>query len=312
MRVCISVQGTKGNDNAQNIPKNTSVGALVGAILCEKEFCIHIQPCERFCFQPLLPQVDKAFRREFSSRAELWGDAQAVYRDRGPHLDGPGWRAAGASLPPRTPLELLGKSPEVGRGAGREMGFVMNLIVPLWLAVGVAVSWTPLELLGKCPEVPWEVGCWGMICTLQARLQHSANTFSEKHHFCRLFQPQGVALAAALEAPGPQPPAASGALSRSVSLAASPSEYRYQHGNRLRTPPRTLGLLPSRACAVPAASRMQHLLTTATLLPVYFSTQVLHTFRSAATDNRAHAIPHEPVFLTWHTRPSSPQVGSRA
>ncbi|EFJ48324.1 hypothetical protein VOLCADRAFT_104805 [Volvox carteri f. nagariensis] len=79
-------------------------------------------------------QVDKAFRREFSSRPELWDDAQKVYRTRSHLLHGsastgslgatvPGAAATAgpsptpgfvttARLPSKTALELLGKSPE--------------------------------------------------------------------------------------------------------------------------------------------------------------------------------------------------------
>ncbi|GIL90860.1 hypothetical protein Vretifemale_18579 [Volvox reticuliferus] len=78
-------------------------------------------------------QVDKAFRREFSSRPELWDDAQKVYRARAHLLQatssagslgaaaGAGGGGAGgggggpvttARLPRKSALELLGKSPE--------------------------------------------------------------------------------------------------------------------------------------------------------------------------------------------------------
>ncbi|KAG2484149.1 hypothetical protein HYH03_017030 [Edaphochlamys debaryana] len=77
-------------------------------------------------------QVDKAFRREFSSRPELWDDAQKVYRDRtfllasgsstdsAPAANGasptgnghPPGAHAGAKLPRKSALDLLGKSPE--------------------------------------------------------------------------------------------------------------------------------------------------------------------------------------------------------
>ncbi|EFJ48445.1 hypothetical protein VOLCADRAFT_91150 [Volvox carteri f. nagariensis] len=79
-------------------------------------------------------QVDKAFRREFSSRPDLWDDAQKVYRTRSHLLHGsastgslgatvPGAAATTAPSPPpgfvttarlprKTALELLGKSPE--------------------------------------------------------------------------------------------------------------------------------------------------------------------------------------------------------
>lgn len=131
--LCVLAFGGQGQGQRQcteHPQERQHIVAFVGALLCQmKDTAIAITFCTAAAAAVGLPQVDKAFRREFSSRAELWGDAQAVYRDRGPHLDGPGWRAAGASLPPRTPLELLGKSPEVGAEwrVGQTMGYARVL-----------------------------------------------------------------------------------------------------------------------------------------------------------------------------------------
>lgn len=66
-------------------------------------------------------QLDKAFKREFESREELWSEVAPVYRDRVKALSG---------APVRSALELLGRAPEAGGVTASPAGKCMDVVGP--------------------------------------------------------------------------------------------------------------------------------------------------------------------------------------